>query len=57
MLENLVQSLPPQRHAALHAELASLDRMVEKLYCLPEDLALARIGDSQGLGASSGSRA
>lgn len=52
MLENLTQSLPPDRHAALREELGSLDRMVEKLYILPEDLALARIADTQGLGAS-----
>ena len=32
-------------------ELDLLDRMIEKPYLLPEDLALARIPDSQGLGA------
>jgi hypothetical protein len=31
-----------------------LDRTIEKLYILPEDIALARISDTQGLGGSSG---
>jgi hypothetical protein len=31
--------------------------MIETLYVLPEDLALARIPDSQGLGGASGRRA
>jgi hypothetical protein len=30
--------------------------MLDALYSLPEDLALARIPDSQGLGGSSGAR-
>jgi hypothetical protein len=34
-------------------ELELLDRTIEKLYVLPEDLELARIADSQGLGGSS----
>jgi len=53
MLENLVTSLPAHRHAALEQERHCLDRMLESLYTLPEDLALARIPDSQGLGGSS----
>jgi uncharacterized membrane protein len=57
MNENLVQSLPEHRHAALRQELDLLDRMLEKLYVLPEDLALARIPDSQGLGGASGMKA
>ena len=52
MLEDLCRSLPQRRHAALRAELYSLDRVIESLYALPEDLALARIADSQGLSAS-----
>jgi uncharacterized membrane protein len=56
MIDNLVASLPKHRHAALEAERARLDRALESLYALPEDLALARIPDSQGLGGSSGSR-
>jgi uncharacterized membrane protein len=56
MLDNLVASLPKHRHAALQEERKLLDRMLEALYSLPEDLALARIPDSQGLGGSSGAR-
>jgi uncharacterized membrane protein len=58
MLENLIRSLPVQRHAALRGQLDLLDRSLPDHFKLPEDLALARIPDSQGLGgASSGSRA
>ncbi len=52
MIINLANTLPAERHAALHQEFDLLDRMLEKLYALPEDLALARIPDSQGLGGS-----
>jgi hypothetical protein len=52
MIVNLADTLPAQRHPAMHQELNLLDRMIEKLYVLPEDLALARIPDSQGLGGS-----
>jgi uncharacterized membrane protein len=52
MIINLASTLPAQRHAALQQELELLDRMLDKLYVLPEDLALARIPDSQGLGGS-----
>lgn len=57
MIENLIQSLPAPRHAALRQELDLLDRALEKLYGFPEDLALARIPDSQGLGGASGATA
>jgi uncharacterized membrane protein len=57
MSENLIHTLPEHRHAALRQELDLLDRMLEKLYVLPEDLALARIPDSQGLGGASGTKA
>lgn len=53
MIVNLANTLPAMRHAALRQEFELLDRMLEKLYDLPEDLALARIPDSQGLGGSS----
>lgn len=52
MIENLVQSLPKHRHPALLQELDLLDRTLQKDYIFPEDLALARIPDSQGLGGS-----
>ncbi|HET6407176.1 MAG TPA: DUF2254 family protein, partial [Chthoniobacteraceae bacterium] len=53
MIINLANTLPDERHAALRQEFELLDQMIEKLYALPEDLALARIPDSQGLGGSS----
>jgi uncharacterized membrane protein len=53
MLENLVQTLPEHRHATLLEEVALLDRTIERLYPLPEDAALARVADSQGLGGAS----
>ena len=52
MLINLTDTLPAQRHSALRKELELLDRTIEKLYVLPEDLKLARIPDLQGLGGS-----
>jgi uncharacterized membrane protein len=53
MIVNLTDTLPAQRHSALRKELEVLDRAIERLYVLPEDLKLARIPDSQGLGGSS----
>jgi uncharacterized membrane protein len=55
MIVNLTDTLPTQRHSALRKELELLDRTIEKLYILPEDLKLASIPDLQGLGGSSGS--
>jgi uncharacterized membrane protein len=52
MLLHLIQRLPAVRHPALRQEFELLDRAVAKLYEFPEDLALARIPDSQGLGGS-----
>ncbi len=54
MIENLVQTLPKHRHAVLQRELTLLDRDIEKYFVHPEDLALARTGDAQGLGGASG---
>ena len=54
MLDNLITSLPPHRHAALDAERERLDQMLESFYRIPADLALARVPDSQGLGGSPG---
>ena len=53
MIVNLTDTLPAQRHSALRKELELLDRTIEKLYVLPEDLKLASIRDLQGLGGSS----
>jgi uncharacterized membrane protein len=52
MLENLVQTLPLHRHAELRKQMELLDRTIEGNYPLPEDLELARIPDSQGLGGA-----
>jgi len=57
MLENLMQTLPPHRHAELRQQLELLDRTIEEHYAFPEDLMLARIPDSQGLGGSLGVQA
>ncbi|MFH0996826.1 MAG: DUF2254 domain-containing protein [Pseudomonadota bacterium] len=57
MLENLMQTLPQQRHAELHRQLALLDRTIEESYTFPEDQALARIPDPQGLGGTLGLKA
>jgi uncharacterized membrane protein len=54
MLENLMQTLPPHRHAELRQQLELLDRTVEEHYSFPEDRVLAHIPDSQGLGGSLG---
>ena len=55
MLQNLIRTLPGLRHAALREQLSLLDRVIESAYALPEERALARIPDAQGLGASSSS--
>lgn len=52
MIESLMQSLPEYRRPALVGQLGLLDRSIEKLYTLPEDLALARTPDAQGLGGA-----
>jgi len=57
MLENLLQTLSPYRHAELRQQLELLDRTIEGHYSFPEDRALARIPDSQGLGGSLGVQA
>jgi uncharacterized membrane protein len=57
LLENLVQTLPQHRHAELLQQLELLDRTIEEHYSFPEDLAIARIPDSQGLGGTLGVQA
>ena len=56
MLENLMQTLPPHRHAELRQQLELLDRAIDGHYAFPEDRALARIADPQGLGGALGVR-
>jgi uncharacterized membrane protein len=53
MLEELARLLPPHRRAAIEEERALLDRALAELYRYPEDLALARTADIQGLGGGS----
>jgi len=54
MIDNLVQTLPQQCHRALQQELSLLDREIVRNFVYPEELALARVADSQGLGGRSG---
>jgi uncharacterized membrane protein len=54
MLENLIQALPAHRHPVLHRELNLLELAIKRAYVFPEDLALACIPDSQGMGAAGG---
>ena len=52
MIENLLVTLPDVRLAALRNELNLLDRTLEAAHSLPEDLALSKHADLQGLGGS-----
>lgn len=54
MIENLIQTLPKHRHPPLQQQLQLVDREIEQYFRNPEDLALARVGDAQGLGGASG---
>ena len=56
MLMNLRGTLPKHRHAALETELDLLDWAIQTHFIRPEELALARIPDPQGLGGSYGAR-
>ena len=53
MIETLVETLPATRHDALRHQLDLLDRTLTQIHTLPEDLALARVPDPQGLGGRS----
>jgi len=54
MIENLVQTLPVSCHPPLQEQLSLLDREVARNFVYSEELALARIGDTQGLGGRAG---
>ena len=54
MIEDLIQTLPAQCHPMLQIELSLLDRETARNFSYPEELALARVADSQGLGGRSG---
>jgi uncharacterized membrane protein len=56
MIQNLLQTLPLHRHAALNEQLSLLDREIAKNFPYPEELALAQVPDTQGLGGYSGTR-
>jgi uncharacterized membrane protein len=53
MVESLIETLPASRHRALQHELDLLDRALARLHDFPEDLAIARLADPQGLGGRS----
>jgi uncharacterized membrane protein len=52
MIESLAASLPESRVPALREQRELLDRCVQRLYPFPEEAALARIPDPQGLGGA-----
>jgi uncharacterized membrane protein len=54
MMENLMHTLPPLRHAELRKQLELLDRTIDEHYTFAEDRALARFPDPQGLGGAIG---
>jgi uncharacterized membrane protein len=54
MIENLAETLPSHRQHELERQASLLDREVARLYRYPEELALASVSDSQGLGGHSG---
>jgi uncharacterized membrane protein len=50
MIEDLIAKLPARRHPPLRQELRLLDQIIDRLYLSPEERALARTPDMQGLG-------
>jgi uncharacterized membrane protein len=50
MLENLIQTLPAERTVLLRQELELLRRSAERFFTEPEDRALAKVSDFQGVG-------
>ena len=53
MIGNLLQTLPLHRHAALNEQMSLLDREIAKNFTYPEELVLAQVADTQGLGGHS----
>jgi uncharacterized membrane protein len=53
MLENLIQTLPPERAPLLREELSLLHRSAERFFPEPEDRARAEVSDFQGVGSRS----
>ena len=56
IFEDLLETLPSQRHESLRRERARLDQAIETSYPIADDRELARVPDSQGLGGTSASR-
>jgi uncharacterized membrane protein len=54
MLENLIETLPEVRTPILRSELSLLHRSAERFFVEPEDKALAKISDAQGVGSKCG---
>jgi uncharacterized membrane protein len=54
MLENLIETLPPERTPLLREELTLLRRSAERCFTDPEDRALAEVSDFQGVGGKQG---
>ena len=54
MLENLIQTLPPERAPLLRQELTLLHRSAERFFTEPEDRAMAEVSDFQGVGGKQG---
>ena len=52
MLDDLVRMVPDRRQPSLDGELRLLDLTIDAQFALPEDRALARFGDKQGLGGA-----
>jgi uncharacterized membrane protein len=53
MIENLKETLPSHRQDELQHQVSLLDREAKRLFRYPEELALAMVADSQGLGGHS----
>jgi uncharacterized membrane protein len=53
MIENLKETLPSHRQDELQLQASLLDREAKRLFRYPEELALAAVADSQGLGGHS----
>ena len=54
MIEVVIGSVRESRVPALTQELALLDRAIERVHAFPEDVARARVADTQGLGGAPG---
>ncbi len=52
MIRRIMRVVPEVRRPALEHELALMDRADEKSYAVPEDLALAQVPDTHGLGGA-----